>query len=146
MEADIMIKDRSGKPKAIVEVKNKENLTAEAASFFFRNMMSHGLISTVPYFLMISQDIGFLWDDFGSSTVKFEPKLQFEMRNVVNRYLPQLNKNRLSGSELEFLVIQWFMDLTVVEVPTQTEPERSLGGLGFLDKIRGGLVVSGAQA
>ena len=145
MQADIVIKDRNGKLKANIEVKNKKNLTAEAASFHYRNMMNYGFIANAPYFLMISQDIGFLWDDLESGIICSNPKLEFVMREVVGRYLPHLGEDRLSGSELEFLVIQWLMDLMGLDSYVQTEPERSLIDIGFTEAILGGVVVSGDQ-
>jgi len=145
MQADIVIKDRGGILKAIIEVKNKKNLTSEAALFHYRNMMDYGLVEKAPYFLMISQDTGFLWDDLESGIISSNPKLEFVMRDVVSRYLPNLGEDRLSGSELEFLVIQWLMDFIGLASVAQTEPERSLADIGFREAILGGVVVSGDQ-
>jgi len=145
MQADIVIKGRGGNLKANIEVKNKRNLTADAALFHYRSMMNNGFLANAPYFLMISQDVGFLWDDLEPSTISPNPKLEFVMQEVVRRYLPHLGEERLSSSELEFLVIQWLMDLIGLGSDVQTEPERSFTGIGFTEAILGGVVVSGNQ-
>ena len=85
--------------------------------------MNYGFIANAPYFLMISQDIGFLWEDLESGITTSNPKLEFIMREVVSRYLPHLGEDRLSGSELEFLVIQWLMDLIGLESDVQTDAD-----------------------
>lgn len=52
--ADIVIRTEKGQIIAIVEIKNRKDITPEIATTFRRNMIAHGLIPQIPYFLLLS--------------------------------------------------------------------------------------------
>ena len=58
--ADALIRGALGDPIAVVEIKNRENLTQDVAIQLRRNLLVHGMLPNVPYFLLVSQDVGFL--------------------------------------------------------------------------------------
>ena len=144
--ADILISTRDGQPIGVVEVKNRRDLSREVAMKLRRNMLVHGLLPQIPYFLLLSQDTGFLWKEAWQGRLHAKPTYEFPMGKVVARYLPEIGaKERLREAQLELLVLQWLSDLAGVAQEAIEEPERSLELSGFLRSIRGATVVAQAQ-
>ncbi|MEA2574393.1 MAG: hypothetical protein QOH93_1691 [Chloroflexia bacterium] len=135
--ADIVIRNSDGNAVAVVEVKNRANLSRDVAIDLRRNLLTHGLISAAPYFLILSQECGFLWKDIGSAALDAPPTQEFSMRPVMQRYLPQVDtEERLSGSVLELLVLQWLNEIAANGQHSPEDPERLLATSGFLDSLR----------
>jgi hypothetical protein len=141
--ADIVVQSANGASVALVEIKNRESLTPEIAATIRRNLLAHGFGSVqTPFFLMVSQDHGYLWDQRQVFAIEEEPPtVRFTMEPVVQRYLPSLADGiRLSGSQLELAVAQWLSDLTRDGDLPPSEPEATLRGTDFVEMIRGGEV------
>ncbi|OLD95623.1 MAG: hypothetical protein AUI36_46100 [Cyanobacteria bacterium 13_1_40CM_2_61_4] len=130
---DILIQSPEDLPIAVVEVKNRQDLTREVATVLRRNIITHSLLPQTPYFLLISQDVGFLWKAAGPDA---PPTYKFPMDRVVTRYLQREPGERLYGIELEFLVLQWLNDLASGRLNASEEPEKTLALAGFNDSIR----------
>ena len=136
--ADIVVRASNGEPVAVVEVKNRQDLSTDVATALRRNFVVHGHSTRSPYFLLSSQDVGFLWDQRAASTSDAPPVLRFPMDRVVDRYLPRLGADeRLQGSVPELVVLQWLSDRSGELPEPIEEPERSLVGVGLLDAIKG---------
>ena len=145
VSADLIVQDAAGGLVALVEVKNREELSAQAAASIRRNLIMHGLIGLLsPYFLIVSQDHGYLWNQrSGQALHESLPTVQFPMGPVVARYLPSLATGvRLTGSQLELAVAQWLSDLASGEDEPLIEIRNALDQVGFLAMIRGGRVGS----
>jgi hypothetical protein len=55
----------------------------------------------------------------------------------MQRYLPQVDtEERLSGSVLELLVLQWLNEIAANGQHSPEDPERLLATSGFLDSLR----------
>lgn len=144
---DIFVSSPDGRPIAAVEVKNPQNLSRDVASEVRRNLLAHGLISQVPYFLLLSQDSGFLWERAEHNGLNAPPTYEFSMSKIVSRYWPGTNlKERLSGSQLELIVLQWLLSLTSLPQEAYAEPEKSLARSGFLESMRGATVLAEARS
>jgi hypothetical protein len=142
IEADVLVQGQDGFPIAVVEVKNREGLTAEIAKGIRRNLVAHGfLLQQVPYFLVVSQDAGFLWTQrtpFGQSD---PPTVEFPMHPVISYYGRWLALGeRLSGSALEIVVANWLADESIGRGPVLAETTEPLSEIGLLDAIRGATV------
>lgn len=143
MIADIVVLAPSGSSVALVEVKNPAHLTREMATILRRNLVARGLDDRVPFFLMVSQDRGFIWDQRQGIAPIHAPTAEFSMVPVVQRYLPDLEPHaRLHGFALDIIVIQWINDLSLGVPAPSDEPERSLAAAGFLEAIRDGIVLT----
>jgi hypothetical protein len=137
MRPDILIWSPYNGPIATVEVKNYENLSCDIATSLHRNLLVHGYPRRAPYFLLLSQDAGYLWKQSEQESPDAPPTLEFPMHSVVVRYLPDRDpEKRLSSSVLELLVLQWLTELTWTPQEVIEEPERSLARSGFLESIR----------
>ena len=75
---DILIQSPQGNSIAVVEVKNRQNLSRDVATAFRRNMLVHGLLSQTPYFLLTSQDIGFLWKEAKEENLDAPQTMNFQ--------------------------------------------------------------------
>jgi hypothetical protein len=138
---DVVVLTPRGDPIALVETKNREDLSREVAMILRRNLVAHGLAKRAPYFLLVSQDRGFLWDERSGGKLLAAPVAEFSMVPVIQRYLPQVGpEDRLRGAQLDLVVAQWLNDLAFGEPDPRGEPERSLVPTGFLTGIRGGTV------
>ncbi len=142
---DIFIERSNGLPIAAIEVKNSQGLTPEKATALRQSLLSYGLARRAPFFLLISQDYGFLWKEPASEVFDAPPTSVFPMTAVIARYFPELPAGeRLRGSELELLVQQWLIDLAEKSREAVDEPEKILADSGFLSAIRGATVMAEA--
>lgn len=83
---DLVIRDKNGKPIAVVEVKSRDKLPADVATEMRRNMLSRGLPAQIPYFLLLSQDNGYLWRETSHLDPDTPPEYHFPMKNVIRQY------------------------------------------------------------
>jgi hypothetical protein len=68
-----------------MEVKNRQGLTAEIAKVIRRNLVAHGFkLQPVPYFLVVSEDAGFLWIQRPPFDQSDPPTVEFLMRPVIS--------------------------------------------------------------
>ncbi|MBN8228092.1 hypothetical protein JYK02_11295 [Corallococcus macrosporus] len=141
MNADIVLRSPSGKVIAVVEAKGSMKLTPTLAMQLRRRMLAHGLPATVPYFLLLTQERGFLWKGTATSHPDALPDAEFPMSKVVERYLPAGPGARLHGTQLELLLVQWLTELALKAAPSRSGTETKLKKLGFLDAIRGAQVM-----
>lgn len=140
-KTDILVKDPNGAPIAVIEVKSRENLSRYIAAALRRNMIAHGLLTDVKYFLLVSQDKGFLWKNGGQAPIDSPPTYEFSMSEVVRKYLAKMqSKERLKEAQLELLVFQWLNDLLESERKPRKEPGTTLARSGFLDALKGGQI------
>ncbi|WIG60950.1 MAG: hypothetical protein OJF49_003698 [Ktedonobacterales bacterium] len=146
MRPDITVTGQDGQQIAVVEVKSRENLSRDIATTYRRNMVAHGVASPVPFFVVISQDAGYLWKPGKGKAIDLPPDVEFSMDTIVQRYLHEPPKHRLIGTELQLLVLEWLRDLSVGRDDRDEEPEKALAEAGFSDSIRGGEVVVEALA
>lgn len=58
---DIAIHKPNGPLVAIIEIKNREEMNKKIAAVLRRNLIAHQVLPDVPYFLLLSQDKGYLW-------------------------------------------------------------------------------------
>jgi len=135
--ADILIKDTNGKTLAVVEVKNVQNLSRDEAMQLRRNLTDFGVPFQAPFYLLLSQDVGFLWKDSSYENLDVLPMYEFPMENVVARYSHGKAGERLYGAVFEILVLRWLNNLASQPPIIDQEPERTLAQAGFINAIQG---------
>jgi len=141
-QPDILIRSPEGYPIAFVEVKNRQNMYRDVATELRRNLIHSGVSSRIPYFMLLSQDVGFLWKGTRSENLDEPPTYEFPMDKVVKRYLKFDADKRIYGVVLELLVQQWLNDLTTGSQEPTEEPEKTLALSGFNESIKGATVVA----
>lgn len=138
---DLVIKGSDGSSIAIIEVRTRTNMSREVAMDIRLNMIEVGLPFQVPFFLLVSQDIGYLWKDTKTSEPDAPPVSEFSMRNVIERYSIKNLEQRLYSHELELVVYHWLTNLSRPFQEEAEEPEKTLALFGFNDAIGGALVL-----
>jgi len=139
---DLVLKHSDGTPIAIVEVKSWQDLTEDVAMEMKRNMVEDGLPIKIPYFLLLSQDFGYLWSEDKLSDPNAPPSYEFPMDNVVKRYIKKEDwRRRLYKSELELLILQWLINLSKKPQMMTEEPEKTLDRAGFNALIKNNIVL-----
>ncbi len=149
IRADIKVRDSEGSGLALVEVKNRTGLTPDIAVTLRRNLLAHGLANqNARFFLLVSQDIGYLWDQNTPQDIDHSsPTVEFPMDSVIQHYLPSLSgSDRLSESQVELAVTQWLWDLANGVNDRPLEPEIALSNTDFLRLIRGGRLDTEVEA
>jgi hypothetical protein len=140
-EADLLVSDKTGKPVVMIELKNRQDMTRNVAVHLRRNLAAHDALGSVPYFLLLSQDAGYLWKNSPASDLLALPSAEFPMRAVVERYSPHTDgSRRLGGSEFSALVFRWLQSLTQPSNGIQDAAETTLKEAGVLEAMRGGSV------
>src|SRR5579863_7076647 len=99
--ADLIIKNLEDHLIAVVEVKNLKDLSREEAIEMRRTLLEYGFPADVPYFLLLSQEVGFLWKETAVGDPNASPTYEFPMDKVVTRYSEEHAERRLYGAELE---------------------------------------------
>lgn len=141
-QPDILIQSPDGHPIAVVEVKNIQNLSRDEATELRGNLVSYGVPSRAPYFLLLSQDVGYLWKDTKQDNLFTPPAYEFPMDGVVSRFSQRKPGQRLYATELELLILQWLTNLSTKPQKNTEEPERTLAHAGFNDSIQGATIVA----
>lgn len=146
-QADIVVRAADGRVIALVEVSNRENLSSDIAVAFRRDLLAdHLLDESLPYFLIVSQDRGYIWDRSSSGQPFAMPKKDFPLQAVAAHYLPWFDpRERLSGQELEIVMMRWLSDLAERRVDRPVDADRFFEGAEFLNAIRGATVDAGLR-
>jgi len=138
---DLFIHGRDNEFIVLVEVKNPSFLSRSAALALYSDIAERITVD-VSYFLLLSQQLGFLWRRKGETLQPLIPTAEFPMKSVMARYAPALAPGeRLRGRELDYVVFQWLSELTEGTGESLTEPEDLFANTGFLSSIQGGSVV-----
>ena len=146
-QADVLVVDGRDTPVAAIEVKNRPNLQPPEATIIRRNLFAHRLVAPVDYFMLVSQDVGYLWGPTKRQTIDAPPDLSFPMSPVLERYsVEPTASGRLFQTQLELLVSSWIQELTSPASRAEGEPELSLERAGFTSAVRCGKVATEARS
>lgn len=143
VRVDLLARDKQGRAIAIVELKNRPGLSARAAAELRRNIIVHGL-RQIPYFLVLSQDKGYLWKP--DAPIDTMPQHSFLTRSVIPSHVIESARNgRLTERELEFFVLQWLLELPRKSPEHLQDFENELIRSGFVDAIKDAEILTEAQ-
>ncbi len=138
---DLLIENSDGRPIAVVEVKSRVNLSGDVATEMRRSILERGLPDQIPYFLLLSQDVGYLWKGSRQDNPDDPPTYVFPMDKVVTRYSKSEPGRRLYETELSLLFLQWLTHLSTKSPEVTEEPEKTLALSGFNDSIKNAMVL-----
>lgn len=145
--ADIVVRAQDGRVIALVEVRNSMNLSSDTAVAFRRDLLAdHLLDESLPFFLIASQDWGYIWDRSARDQPFATPAKQFPLQAVASHYLPWFDPQlRLSSQELEIALARWLSDIAERRVDRPKNADRFFDDTGFLDAIGGATVEAGLR-
>ena len=138
--ADLVIRDTKDDPLAVIDLVNFPGFSREEAIELRQRMIDRGLPAQLPYFLLLTQDVGFLWKDTEKDQLDAPPNYEFPMNGLIQRYEKESSRRRLYGWELEFLILKWFIHLTASSEPDTEEPELTFVRSGLRELIKGTFV------
>jgi hypothetical protein len=125
---------------AVVEINNRADLKESHGSDREARMRLGG--GAARYFMLVSQDVAFLWDTAEPNYVR-----RIEMSAIFRRFIPDLDhRERLYGFQVEMIVSAWLSELAAGWRDATDEPERQLADVGFLEAVRGARVHTAALA
>jgi len=111
---DLALYDRHGQLVALVLVKNIRGTTREWAAEYRRNLRSHAGWPPVDFFLLVTPDRLYLWEEgaSASATDVVLPRV-VDAGPLLGPYFDRLRSahDSLSGPAFEFLVTGWLRDL-----------------------------------
>ena len=142
-QPSLLVENRDEFPIAMVEVKGRRGMSRDVAVEIRESMLERGLPAHIPYFLLLSPDTGFLWKDDPSLNAKTPPNYEFPMRSVVTRYSEGESEQFLHWSVLEYVVLEWLVDLRAKPQEMVDEPDKMLARAGFTDVLQHALIVMG---
>jgi hypothetical protein len=108
---DIAILSATGWPALIVECKGGNEVSAEGAARFRRNLLTHQLVPDVPFYMLAYPNFLYLWR--GESAPASLPDFQAPSTSILKEYAPGLSAQRsnIQGSSLELVLLSWLSDL-----------------------------------
>ena len=139
---DLMIYDSRQMPIAFIELKNQENIDENLAVEFRKNIMLNNGYIRAPYFLLLSQKKGFLWKDINKNLEEL-PTTNFNMGEVIEKYMPDKENYWFKKSELEMIVFKWLLELSYLREFPENPAEEELAKIYFLQAIKGASVQMG---
>lgn len=137
---DLAIYNRYGELTVTVEVKKKFAASREWAARLRQNILAHGHLPSVKYFLLALPDRFFLWKNEGPYQ-RF-PDYEVDSSILLGPYFQQLGitAEDLSGQSLELLIASWLSDLMYSEKTPMFLPEdqKWLVESGLYEELQGG--------
>lgn len=111
--ADLALYNSHGRLTAIVEVKSKVGTSRTWATLTRRNILAHGDICGVEFFLLITPDRMYLWKDAGTGPVPAPPTYEADMAAEFAPYFAGAGicPEHISGDAFELLVGAWLGDV-----------------------------------
>lgn len=117
--ADMTIYDRNGQLALIVEVKNKFGTNPEWAAKMRRNILAHGILPDVPFFLLAFPDQFYLWKNKGVLPELLEPDYQVDPIPFLKPFYDGagLEPQSISGAGFDIIVSFWFNAIIQTDSP-----------------------------
>jgi hypothetical protein len=141
---DIAVLSSAGWPALIVECKGGNEVSAEGAARFRRNLLAHELVPDVPFYMLAYPNYLYLWKR--ESAPDSLPDFQAPSASILKDYAPRLSTHpsNVQGSSLELVMLSWLSDLAAgIRGPNPTfAAEQMLLDSGLYKIIRDGKVTS----
>lgn len=141
---DLTLYDRDGRLTAVVEVKNKVGTSRAWAAKLRRNIVAHGRLGAVDFFLLVTPDRLYLWKGISGQPTAVEPSYEIDAQPLLEPYFraAEVDPADVSGSAFELVVAAWLGDLVRLAGSRENLAEQAkwLVESGFLDAVRNGRV------
>ncbi len=142
MKADLVVYDKNGQIAIIVEIKKKTGASVDWARKWRRNILAHGSIPDVKFFLIALPDRFYLWKDTASIPEPTTPTFDIDARPLLKPYLQKIDTplQNISGQSFELVVSAWLTSILQNEQAFNKQ-NNSLNWIktsGLFETIRGG--------
>lgn len=144
MRSDITVQSATGEDVLLVEVKARRGRDRHWAAQFHRNLLAHGILGPVRYFLLITPDEAYLWDEKRQNGATGPPAAVAPTADLVDSRL--LDTAARDGQALELLMSVWVRSLVAATSPHDLSPAARtlLIDSGLYDNLRNGSVTEAA--
>src|SRR5437588_11343817 len=140
-QTSITIEDYNEFPIDVVEVTRLPDIQHDEANEIRSSMLERGLPAYIPYFLLLSPDTGFLWKGDPSLSADSAPNEKFPMSSVITRYFRGDPGKWSYYAALEWMALEWLMDLRAKPQEMIEEPDKMLTHAGFTDAIHRAMIL-----
>lgn len=135
--------NREGQLILLVEMKSKLHTSTEWAAKFRRNILAHGIVPKVPYFLMVFPDKIYLWAGNEVRLDESEPTYVVDARPIFQPYFEKAgikSEQQISEESLELIFSTWLTKIIdSKELPNEAdESQRWIIDSGLYAAIAGG--------
>lgn len=132
---DIVARMPNGTIVAVIEAKNSKLLSPDHAVAFRLILWRNGLRALhAPFFMLVSQEVGYLWDQRGKVRADAPPSATFSMRPIIERYVSWLKPGEwLYNETFELVVARWLNDLAEFRAEKPQSLASMRAGAAFLD-------------
>jgi hypothetical protein len=137
MRSDIMVRDPVGRNLVEVEVRARQGTDLAWAEQYRSNMLARGWRPAAGFFLLVTQDSAYLWEETGREMRPRPPDGRAEVGELLGKPAADY-----SGGDFELLLSGW---LTLLISPREDDGpanaiQRMLGQFGILEALEGGRV------
>jgi len=139
---DMLIRDEDGQLIATTEVKAYQDLSSDVAIDLRKTLVEHGVLPKNIFFLLVSQDKGYLWKEDGKQSIEQAPITSFSMDEIIQHYAKDLASLRLRETELALLILQWLFDLSAGGDSGIDAQEMTPSLTEFLKSVRGATIIT----
>ena len=147
---DLLVNNRDGQPTLIVEVKSKTNTSSEWAAKLRLNMLAHGILPSVPYFLIVFPDKFYLWINKTEVYLieEKEPDYTIDASSILQPYFQKIGiqNNQITQQSLKLIIASWLNELIYSQEALE-DVKKSQGWLidsGLYNALVGGEINYGA--
>lgn len=137
--ADILLKNREGKPISFVEVKSYSHLSPDIKAETIEQLNSYvsqlAEPGTVRYITVLSPATGYIKD------LQRGTAITFSTNEIVNQYLPQGAVTIINNYVLTSIFTNWLRDLSLGMRENLTKDEKRLDKFGFINTIKSSATV-----
>lgn len=114
INVDFAVLDSGGNIKTMVEVKAKQKTSDTWAAVLRRNLYAHGQSRNVKYFLLITLDRIYLWENLSNySDSAMLPSFVVNTSELWKKISSWqlVNSRQIDGRAFEFIVYDWIRDV-----------------------------------
>jgi hypothetical protein len=110
---DLAAYNRDNQLILVVEVKKLLGISKEWATRLRRNMLAHGTLPNVKFFLLAFPDRFYLWNDADIKPVESEPTYTIDVRPILAPYFKRsgITSKQISEESFELIVASWLGEL-----------------------------------
>lgn len=148
---DLLVNNRDNQPTLIVEVKSKTGTSSEWATKLRRNILAHGNLPSVPYFLIVFPDKFYLWiNNTGVDLIEEkEPNYTIDASSILQPYFQKIGiqNNQIREQSLELIIASWLNELIYSQEALEyvKKSQRWLIESGLYNALIGGRINYGAD-
>lgn len=142
--ADLALYSSHGRLIAIVEIKSKIGTSLKWAAMTRRNILAHGDIGGVDFFLLVTPDRLYMWKDAGTRPVPVPPTHKADTTAEFAPYFESagVSPRSISGHAFELVVGAWLGDVmrSARRAEENTDTLRTLVESGLDTAVRDGRI------